>query len=359
MRFFVSVFGLICACLFGLCFYLLHRRQKKKPSLGISSLFGTVKLAYSIDARISPLFSFAILCFLIALSGPSLWEKKEEKEGVRPTYGIAIYLLLDKSGSMGAEISTELPNGTFKTLPKIELLKQVTKAFILGDKQTHLTGRSQDLIGIIAFARAATDLSPLTLDRKRLIDQIDNLKVVEDPTEDGTSIGYAIYKAASLIHATQTYAKKTKEVETAYEIKNTIMILITDGFQDPSRLDLKNPLRTIDPLQAAAYAKENGIRLYIINLEPRFATEDAAPLRHVMEQAAEMTGGHFYLVKEGQTLSQIYGSIDQLEKSTTEEDFKEHPPIYTKKQLYPYFLIGGMAFLAGWIFLTVYSRRVP
>jgi len=284
-----------------------------------------------------------------------------------PTEGIAIYLILDQSGSMKEEVPVQLPSGAIQMESKIDLLKQVTKEFIVGDPSLGLDGRPNDLIGLIFFARAARVMVPLTLDHDAVLEQLAKFQPIQDPTQDGTSIGYAIFKTANLIAATRHYAEELiKKGEPAYTIKNSIMILITDGLQSPSPLDQGKRLRNMDIPEAAAYAKEKGIHLYIVNIEPGLSTEEFAPFRHIMEKAAQSTGGKFYLVSGGTNLEDIYRDIDSLEKSkipappgvVIEKD--KRPDLYRRLSFYPYLIAFGLLCLFLGIGLdTTLLRRVP
>jgi Ca-activated chloride channel family protein len=258
---------------------------------------------------------------------------------VLPTEGIAIYLVLDRSGSMGELISVGRERRS-----KLDLLKQVTAQFIQGNPELGLTGRHTDMIGLVAFARVPNVLSPLTLDHKAILKLLSQLDVVKDKNLDGTAIGYAIYKTANLIAATRLFAKDLQgQGKPAYEIKNSVILLVTDGFQDPSLLDKGNRVRTIELQEAAQYALEQGVRLYIINVEPKIASEQFAPQRHLMQSIAEMTGGKFYLATSVQGLAEIYSEIDNIEKSLLPEEAIT-APIQPKRRVsfFPYLIALGM-----------------
>jgi len=266
--------------------------------------------------------------------------------------GIGIYLILDQSGSMSDPVST---GGK----PKFELLKQYTRAFI--------QGRQNDLLGMIAFARGAHVIVPLTLDHRALIEALNELQVDNDPEQEGTGIGYAIFKTAQIIDATKQYAEKLPaEQRPAYDIKSTAMILVTDGLQDPSDKDKGKRFRTMDIPEAAAYAKQAGIHLYIVNVDPQFGTAQYAPNLHQMERAAESTGGKFFLASSSSSsLGEIYRSIDQLEKSHFQSPLeslpKEKLPRYFKRvSFYPELIVAGLlALLAALLLRGTTSKVFP
>lgn len=279
-----------------------------------------------------------------------------------PTQGAAIYFLLDQSGSMGENIVMESDQVGFPT--KMDELKKITKKFIQGDGAT-LGGRWNDLIGIVSFARAAHVLSPLTLDHDAINKLLDNLTVVSDPSQDGTSIGYAIYKTAHSIAATKEFASQVPANEKpAYEIKDTAMILVTDGFQSPNPEDKGKRLRNIGIEEAAAFAKEENIRLYIICIEPLINSEEFAPQRRQMQKSAEMTGGKFFPLADASKLLEIYQQIDRLQKSALPSEIVQNALITPKKKewfyFYPYFLaVALLLTLAAVSLETTELRRAP
>lgn len=309
----------------------------------------------------------SLISFLVAFLDPHfLIDKQNENtsnQGNRsPTEGIAIYLVLDQSGSMEEEVSIDR-----NRIRKVDLLKQVTKQFIGGNPNTGLQGRPNDLIGLIAFARGAHVLSPLTLDHAAILKELSTFAPIGQKDQDGTSIGYAIFKTANMIAATKHYAQELIDKgEPAYTIKSTVMILITDGMQDPNPLDKGKRLRNMDIPEAADYTKEQGIRLYIVNVEPKLATEEFAPHRHIMQRAAELTGGKFYMVDNSTNLEKIYRDIDQLEKSHLPEfqqpplDKEHRPDLYRRLSFYPYLLaMGLLSLLASLVLEATLFRRVP
>jgi Ca-activated chloride channel homolog len=357
---------------FGACFYIFRRwsKQFSPPRVFYSNVKGLEfqkKSFKALGSHFPKVLEYAaLLLFVIAFIDPRFYIQKPLSGELPPEEaleGIAIYFVLDQSGSMAE--SVEVDRG--KSLPKVEILKTLTSAFIKGDPTLGLSGRPNDMIGLIAFARVPQVLSPLTLEHKAILKQLAAFDSVHDKNWDGTGIGYAIYKTAHLIAATRHFAQDLAvKGKPAYDIKNTIMILVTDGLQEANPLDLNNPLRTMDIPDAAAYAKEQGIRLYIVNLEPKLATEELAPFRHQMQKAAALTGGDFFFVNGSTNLLQIYSEIDRLEKSklpwTEEQALSKDmlPQLYQKISLYPYLVALGMLFLIISIGLNAtVMRKVP
>jgi len=77
------------------------------------------------------------------------------------TEGIAIQLIVDRSGSMLAT-DFELDR---RRATRLEVVKAVVEAFVTGNED--LPGRTNDLLGMIAFATYVDSICPLTLDHAR------------------------------------------------------------------------------------------------------------------------------------------------------------------------------------------------
>ncbi|MBS4169069.1 VWA domain-containing protein [Parachlamydia sp. AcF125] len=262
-----------------------------------------------------------------------------------PREGIAIYLVLDQSGSMAQKITIDTEEKGRMSVSKIDFIREITRDFVKGNPAKGLAGLSHDLIGLIGFARAAQVLSPLTLDHQAILNQLDQFSTVKHSDEDGTSIGYAIFKTANLIASTKHFAQKLKEA-SPYTIKNAIMLIVTDGFQDPHPLDREDRYRSIELEDAAKYAEEQGVRVYIINVEPRIGSEECGSERRVMQKVAERTGGKFYLLDHMEDLKNVYADIDKLEKSVLPGWSKNDQPMYYQRfSLYPHLIAAGLACL--------------
>lgn len=311
------------------------------------------------------LFFLALSCFLIAWLDPRIplvhtptplaTSREGELRRLAPTEGLAIYLLLDQSGSM-SRISPTDPLGP----TKLDRLKAATSAFI--------RERPNDLIGLISFARAATILSPLTLDHEELLTQLQRLRPIADPERDGTGIGYAIFKTVNLITATRHFADAlTVDGKPSYHIHDAVIVLVTDGFQSANPMDKGKWMRTMGMEEAAQYAQANHIKLYLVNIEPALSQEEFAPHRNLLEHVANLTGGQFFLAPGPQELQRIYADIDQLERSQvpsmdvpTDHGKRRQVLQGPEKHLYGFFLYAGLlALCAAVILSTTLLRRVP
>jgi Ca-activated chloride channel homolog len=289
--------------------------------------------------RLAPLPRYlnylALALFLIALTNPYL---NQVRINPAPLYteGLAIYLVIDHSGSMQERIETGET--------KLAFSKKMSEEFV--------KHRKNDLIGLAAFARSTDVLTPLTLDHEDVLAKLESLTKVPNKDQEGSAIGYAIYKTVNLLAATRHFANE----KDGYAIKNSLLVLVTDGLQDPNPLDFGNKLRTMGLEEAAQFAKEQKVRLYIINVEPQMAEAKFAPHRQLFQRITELTGGKFFLAANPNTLHDVYKEINQLEKSP----IPENAYLSTKLHLYPYFIGAGMALLLFSLLLdTTWLRRAP
>jgi Ca-activated chloride channel homolog len=232
----------------------------------------------------------ALACLVLALARPQLGYAWEESL----TEGIDIQLVLDLSGSMGAE--------DFQPNNRLTVAKQVVKEFV--------AGRTGDRIGLVVFSGAAMTRAPLTTDREMLDLLIDAVELNTLP--DGTAIGVALASAAARL---KDSAAKTK-----------IIVLVTDGV---------NNAGAIDPISAAALCKGLGIKVYTVGVGSGgrvtvpLPSQDPVTGRTVirrylmnvpvdeplMRQIAQRTGAQFYQATDRESLQRIFREIDRLEKT--------------------------------------------
>jgi Ca-activated chloride channel family protein len=282
-----------------------------------------------------------------------------------PVEGIAIYLLLDSSLSMEEPVNVTTEEGYRKNVTRLEMLKEVTKRFVEGDKTLGLKGRPNDLIGVVTFSRSAQVLTPLTLDHNVVLRELNGLKVNRDQSQLGTSLGYAIFKTANLIAATRNFGGEIVEKgKPSYDIKSSVILLVTDGFQETNPEDVNNHLRSIELPDAIEFAKEQGIRIYIVNIDPSISAEKYADHRKLFQLLTESTGGKFFFSEGSRNLSQIYAEIDRLEKSLlpaqSQSDKERMPHLYQRISLYPIFIAIGLLLLVCSVILeTTFLRIYP
>lgn len=258
----------------------------------------------------------ALACFVIALARP----QSISAERISETQGIDIVIALDISGSMQAM--------DFQPSNRIDVAKEEGKKFI--------RGRAHDRIGLVVFSSQSFTQCPLTLDYDVLIHLLDEVQI--GLIKDGTAIGLAIANAVNRLRDSTA--------------KSKVIILITDG---------ANNSGNIDPLTAAELAKTFGIKIYAIGVGKEglvpFPVDDPLFGRRYVQakvdmdeptliKIANLTGGQYFRARDEKSLSEIYQTIDKLEK--TKIEVKEFS---TYDELFVYFLIPGLLCLAGLIFL--------
>ena len=262
------------------------------------------------------LFLVSMSLLIIALAGP-----REGRElTIADTEGVAIELLVDRSGSMQA---IDFKIGT-TSVDRLTAIKDVARRFVLGDDKK-LKGRQNDLVGLITFAGNADGMTPPTLDHPFLVSQLIDTEIVSRRSEDGTAIGDAIGLAVEKLSALEKNQKS--------KIKSRIAILLTDG---------ENTAGDLDPLQAADLAKTMNIKVYTIGVGTRgyanFPVQDMFGRvgyqrtkvnidEETLQKIADTTGGKYFRATSTTSLEEIYSVIDQLEKSKVEErrytDYRE------------------------------------
>ena len=250
------------------------------------------------------------------------------------TDGVAIELVVDRSRSM-SEMDFAL-NG--QPADRLTALKYVVECFV--DGGANLPGRKDDLVGLITFARFADSVSPLTMDHEWLLEGLKDIEPA-DPAigDDGTAIGDAVSLGAEKLRDV-TDGKLTG----SSRIKSKVLVLLTDG---------ENNAGDIDPMTAAQLCKSLGIRLYAIGMGTRgtalmpvptlFGTQMVPQNVNIDEalltKMATETGGLYFRATDTKSLENIYGRIDELEKTVTEQK----RTILAKDLAVEGFRLGGIA----------------
>ena len=208
-----------------------------------------------------------------------------------PQGGRDLMLAVDLSASMGEE---DMQLGG-RMVDRLTAAKAVLSDF--------LDRRAGDRVGLIVFGERAFALTPLTLDRDSVRDQLGDSVV--GLAGRATAIGDAI--------ALATKRLQPKELAQASS-KQHVLILLTDGV---------NTAGTLDPEKAAGIARDSGVRIHTIAFGGNGSSMsvfgfqlpmggddvDEAGLRRI----AALTGGRFFRARETDDLSGIYAEIDKLE----------------------------------------------
>jgi len=353
MMHFASPLALLLLLALPALYYSSHYRRR-----GAALRFSSAELARAAGRsprqRLEPLvpaLRFAALALLIvALARP-----QQGQERVRDlSKGIAIQMVVDRSGSMAEEMRLG-----DQAMNRLEVVKRVFEEFVRGNGTT-LAGRPNDLIGLITFAGYADTIAPLTLGHDALLHLVREMEIVQLESEDGTAIGDALALAAARLKtAEEAQLRVNARLGADYEIKSKVIILLTDG---------ENNRGSISPEQAASMAKEWGIKVYIIGIvdDPRAASVRTPlgaftlPGRHsgddrMLQGIADLTGGIYRRADSAEGLRDIYEEIGALEKSEVVSarylDYRE--------RFAPLALAGLFLLLAESVLRHTWMRRHP
>ena len=254
----------------------------------------------------------ALTALIFALARPQKRNDQQQTEGE----GIDIVLCMDVSGSMGSR--DILPS-------RMEVAKQVAEEFV--------RSRPVDRIGLVIFSGESFTQCPVTTDRNTLITQIQHLES-RRYLKDGTVIGEGLATAVDRLSDSKG--------------KSKVVILLTDGKEDPPET------RLIDPLTALEIAKSKGVKVYAIGMgaAPSSIVENTGnvsfkknPLvdfldEDLLKKMADETGGQFFRAKDKEGLQDIYRQIDKLEKSKVEvQSFKRY------EERFILFLLAALLFV--------------
>ena len=272
--------------------WLLFTRRRKQPRVVLPSSGAARAIQPSRWARLwwlpGALLVASIALTSIGLAGPRLRTSRRQDMSVE---GIDIVVAFDLSTSMLA--------ADFRPKDRITVAKEVLKNFI--------ESRANDRIGLVVFAGEAYTQCPLTLDYRVLEDLLEQVRT--GVIVDGTAIGNALATAVNRLRES--------------DAKSRVVILITDG---------DNNAGNISPMQAAAIAKQLGIKVYTILIgkggrvpyptgTDLFGRTTYEPVEidvnpELLQDIAKTTGGAFYAATDKESLeSGLHAVLDSLEKS--------------------------------------------
>lgn len=324
---FYSLWALLLLLLIPVAGWLMLRK-KRTAAVTFSSSDMIRDCPVSWRVRLRPvLIAARLICIallLIAFARP----RKGTVLSEISTEGVAIEIVVDRSGSMGTEMDYQ-----GEKLSRLETLKRVLSDFIIGGK-SGLSGRGGDLLGLITFARYPDTICPLVLGHNVLVGFLKDTDVVRMRNEDGTAIGDAIALAAArLKKAEEEIQQRNKKLNKAglttadekpdFKIKSKAIILLTDGQNNAGRYS---------PMQAAELAKKWGIKIYTVGIG---SGQEVATIQTMMgpismpipneldepllKNIAETTGGFYGRADDAGALHKIMEKIDKLEKTEVKQ----------------------------------------
>jgi len=268
--------------------------------------------------------ALALVALVVALARPQDVGGRQ----VEKTEGVAIQLVLDRSGSMRQ--ATVLDG---RRVQRFEAVKRVATEFIVGNGGD-LGGREGDMVGVVAFGSYADTVAPPVRDLGPLPELIERMTILPARSEQSTAIGDGVALAlARLEQAERLLAEAGDRAagDPEFTIKSKAIILLTDGDERGGRVSAR---------QAAELAAERGVKIYAIGMGGPGLPGGLGINTELLRSIAETTGGLAWTVASADTLREVYATIDDLERTeVTREEFTR------VDERYPPLLIAGLALL--------------
>lgn len=273
---------------------LARRKRRADARLALPMAAARMKLSASPWTRLERSMPWvrglALVLLLLSLARPQSGAQIESVS----THGVDIVLVLDVSGSMRAE--------DFRPSNRLEVARQTVERFI--------DGRPTDRLGLVVFAGLATTRCPLTLDHamlKQFLSEVD----FAPRDQDGTALGMGLATGVNRLRDSEARSK--------------VVVLVTDGVNNRGQ---------IGPRAAAEAARALEVKVHTIGV----GSEGEAPVpvdygppvgvRYVMQRVeldeellteiAEKTEGQYFRATDAEGLEEIFGTIDDLEKTEIE-----------------------------------------
>ncbi len=316
---------------------------RRAPGVLYSATPAAAATGRTLRARVAWLPAlFRLICLsllVVALARPQAIDTQTS----RTTEGVALQLVLDRSGSMDEELT--IIDG--QRVRRLDAAKEVLSEFIVGNGDD-LAGREGDLLGLIAFGSYADTIAPLTQDHEPIIELLAEVDASRIREERGTAIGDALALASARLAGAERSLAEEKG-SSDFTLRGKAIVLLTDG---------ENTAGSTDPRDAAALAAALGIRVYAIGIRGGvqrgfFRTQSID--EGLLTDIAETTGGRFWAVDSGDQLREIYTEIDTLEKTEIRVD-----AMTAYRELFTPFALAALCCLVGEVLLrTTWLRRLP
>ncbi|MBP8792275.1 MAG: VWA domain-containing protein [Lutibacter sp.] len=305
-------------------------RKNESATLRISSTKG-FKMKPSFISKLKPLLPILRICavtlLIIALARPRTVSVSQHSKSNK---GIDIVMAIDVSASM---LARDLePN-------RLEALKKVAGQFV--------SQRPNDRIGIVVYAGESFTQTPITSDKRIVLNTIASLKWGD--LDGGTAIGMGLGSAVNRL-------KDSKA-------KSKVIILLTDGV---------NNAGFVDPKTATELAIGLGIKVYTIGIgtngtasfpyakDPTtgkllFRNSPVEIDEALLKYIANKTDGKYFRATNNSKLKSIYNEINKLEKTEIEE-FKYYN--YEEKYRILVLLAGLLVFIEMLLKHTIFKSFI-
>ena len=341
----------------------LMMRKRASAVVRFSSLADIKSCPVSWRLKFRPILILARLLCLVFLIFAVARPRKGVVLSEISTQGVAIEVVVDRSGSMQAEMDY-----FGQKLSRLDTVKKVLTDFVKGDEKG-LYGRGSDLIGLVTFARYADTVCPMVLGHNVLLEFLKKTEIATK-NEDGTAIGDAIALAAARLKKAEeeilqrraklrNAGKLADDGDTDFRIKSKIIILLTDG---------QNNAGQYNPIAAAELARSWDIKIYTIGIGSTEAfTTVQTPMgayrvpttqaldEPLLQAIAKKTGGFYGRAGDASALEKIVKKIDELEKTEVKSvQYTQYAEQFGSLAMAALILLGS-EMLAG---CTVF-RKIP
>jgi Ca-activated chloride channel family protein len=295
--------------LVGIWYFVMRKKDTARLKIANTKGFAEQSLIAKFKPLLYVLRLLALASLIIAMARP---RNVEVSKKTKTTRGIDIVMAIDVSASMLAKDLR--PN-------RLEALKGVATNFV--------NKRPNDRIGIVVYAGESFTQTPITSDKRIVINTIRKLRWGD--LEGGTAIGMGLGSAVNRLKDSKAISK--------------VIILLTDGVNNSG---------FVDPRTATELAKELDIKVYTIGLGTNgtaqfpvardvsgkliFRMQPVEIDEELLKYIAKQTDGKYFRATDNEKLASIYDEINKLEKTEVEE-FK----YYNYQEKYrPLILLGGL-----------------
>jgi len=312
--------------LVGIWYFVMRKKDTARLKIANTEGFAEQSLLAKFKPLLYVLRLLALASLIVAMARP---RNVEVSKKTKTTRGIDIVMAIDVSASMLAKDLR--PN-------RLEALKGVATNFV--------NKRPNDRIGIVVYAGESFTQTPITSDKRIVINTIRKLRWGD--LEGGTAIGMGLGSAVNRLKDSKAISK--------------VIILLTDGVNNSG---------FVDPRTATELAKELDIKVYTIGLGTNgtaqfpvardasgkliFRMQPVEIDEELLKYIAKQTDGKYFRATDNEKLASIYDEINKLEKTEVEE-FK----YYNYQEKYrSLILLGGLLIFLEMLFrLTIFKSFI-